>query len=155
MGNNPTTSLLLQFLHSIHITSLNKGQRSEIFVSEDRQLRAIHFILDFELLSNLFQDVGQAIRANDPRLARIDVSVLDFLAREDLPPVELPFHCFPHEVAALKEETASSHLSLEAEIDKFRLEEEGESQERPMNLSNFEGELDRSSAAHSPKLIIA
>ena len=129
--------------------------RSEIFVSEDRQLQAIHLILDFELLSNLFQDVGQAIRANDPRLARIDVSMLGFLAQEDLPPIELPFHCFPREVAALKEETASLHLSLEAKIDKFRLEEEGESQERPMNLSDFEGELDRSSVAHSPKLIIA
>ena len=135
--------------------SLNKVLRSEIFVSEDRQLQAIHLILDFELLSNLFQDVGQAIRANDPRLARIDVSMLGFLAQEDLPPIELPFHCFPREVAALKEETASSHLSLEAKIDKFRLEEEGESQERPMNLLDFEGELDKSSATHSTKLIIA
>ena len=36
----------------------------------------------------------------------------------------------------------------------MRLEEEGERQERPMELSDSEGELDRSSASHSPKLII-
>ena len=112
-------------------------------------------ILDFEPLSNLFQDVGQVIRAGDPRLACIDVLVPGFLARKDLPPIELPFHRFPREVAAPKEETASSCLSLEAKIDQFCLEEEGEAQERPMELSDSEGELNRSSAAHSPRLIIA
>ena len=54
--------------------------RSEIFVSEDRQLRVVHLILDFEPLSNTFQEVGHAIRAGDPRLARIDVLVPGFLA---------------------------------------------------------------------------
>ena len=61
-----------------------------MFVSKDRQLRAVHLILDFEPLSNKFQDVDHPIRARDPRLARIDVSVLGFLAREDIMPVELP-----------------------------------------------------------------
>ena len=45
---------------------LNKVLRSEIFVSEDRQLRAVHLILDYEPLSNQFQDAGQAIRVGDP-----------------------------------------------------------------------------------------
>ena len=54
--------------------------RSEVFVSKDRQLRAIHLILDFQPLSNKFQDVGHAIKASDPWLAWIDVSVLRFLA---------------------------------------------------------------------------
>ena len=67
-------------LSLVNVASLNKVLRSEIFVSEDRQLQAIHLILDFELLSNQFQDVGQAIRAGDPRLTRIDVSVPGFLA---------------------------------------------------------------------------
>ena len=49
-----------------------------------------------------------------------------FLAQEDLPPIELPLHWSLCEVAALKEETASSRLSLEAEIEQFHLEEEGE-----------------------------
>ena len=78
-----------------------------------------------------------------------------FLAREDLPPVELPSHRSPREGAAPREETTSSRLSLEAEIDQFRLKEEGETQERPVELSNSEGEFDRSSMAHSPRLIIA
>ena len=58
----------------------NKVLRSEVFVSEDRQLRAVRLILDFEPLSTIFQDVGNAIRAGDPRLARINVSVPGFLA---------------------------------------------------------------------------
>ena len=96
--------------------------RLEVFVSEDRQLRAVHLILDFEPLSTIFQYMGNAIRAGDPKLTRIDVSKLDFLAREDLPLVELPFHHSPLELVASKEETASSHLFLKAEIDHFRLE---------------------------------
>ena len=124
-------------------------------MSEDRQLRAVHLILGFKPLSNLFQDLGQAIRVSDPKLARIDISVPSFLARKDLPLVELPFHCSPQEVAALREEITSSRLSLETEIDQFRLEEEGEMQERPVELSNSKGEFDRSSMAHSPRLIIA
>ena len=59
---------------------LNKVLRSEVFVSEDRKLRAVHLILDFEPLSDKFQDMGHTIRASNPRLARIDVSVPGFLA---------------------------------------------------------------------------
>ena len=60
-------------------------------MSEDRQLREVHLILDFEPISDNFQEVGHAIRAGDPRLRRIDVSVPGFLTRENLPLVELPF----------------------------------------------------------------
>ena len=79
----------------MNFAGLKKVLRSEVFVSEDRQLRTVHVILDFEPLSNQFQEVGHAIRVGDPRLAQIDVSVPSFLAREDLPPVELPLHRFP------------------------------------------------------------
>ena len=51
-----------------------------MFVNKDRQLRMVHLILDFEPLSDNFQEMGHAIRAGDPRLRRIDVSVLGFLA---------------------------------------------------------------------------
>ena len=64
--------------------------RSKIFVSEDRQLRVVHLILDFEPISRTFQEIGHAIRAGDPRINRIDVSKPDFLARDDLSPVRLP-----------------------------------------------------------------
>ena len=64
--------------------------RSEIFVSEDRQLRAVHLISNFQPILEIYQDVGNAIRAGDLRLARIDVSRPNFLARDDLPLVVLP-----------------------------------------------------------------
>ena len=67
-------------LSLVNVQGLNKLLRSEIFISEDRQLRVVHLILDYEPLSNIFQDAGQAIRTGDPKLACIDVSMPDFLA---------------------------------------------------------------------------
>ena len=95
--------------------------RPKIFISKDRQLQAAHLIFDYEPLSRIFQDVGQAIRAGDPRLARINVSKLGFLARRDLLPVKLPIQRVSQKVAAPREETASTPLSLEVEIDQFHL----------------------------------
>lgn len=112
--------MFLQIKHTLLPDSvLSTSRLSTRFVSEDEQLRAIHLVLDFEPLSNAFQDAGQAIRASDPRIHRIDVSRSGFLAREDLLPVELPLQCFLQEVAVPREETTSSRLSLEAEIDQF------------------------------------
>ena len=74
----------------VNVQALNYLLRFEVFVSEDGQLRAAHLILDYEPLSHAFVDVGQAIRAGSPQLARIDVSKPSFLARRDLPPVQLP-----------------------------------------------------------------
>ena len=82
-------------LSLVNVVDLNKVLRSEVFVSEDRQLRAVHLILDFELISNTFQEMGHAIRASNSKLCRIDVSMPSFLAREDLPPVELPLQFSP------------------------------------------------------------
>jgi len=58
--------------------------RSEVFVSGDRQLRAVHLILDFEPLSDKFQDMGNAIRVGDPWLARIGISVSSSLPEKTL-----------------------------------------------------------------------
>ena len=41
-------------LSLVNVQSLNKLLRSEIFISEDRQLRAMHLILDYKPLSNIF-----------------------------------------------------------------------------------------------------
>ena len=68
-------------LNVVDIADLNRVLRVEVFVSEDRQLRAVHLILDFKPLSDKFQDMGHTIRAGDPRLAWIDVLVPEFLAR--------------------------------------------------------------------------
>ena len=46
-------------------------------------------------------------------------------------------------------------LSLEVEINQFCLKEEGETLERPVELSDSEAEFDRFSAAHSPRLLVA
>ena len=80
---NPRISL-------INIPALNYLLRSQIFVNNDEQLRAAHLIMDYEPLSRSFLDVDNAIRANDYRLARIDMFRPNFLAPYDLPPVDHP-----------------------------------------------------------------
>ena len=103
-------------------------------MNDDGQLRAAHLILDYEPISRTFLDVGNSIRANDYRLAHIDVSRPGFLAPHDLPPVDhpipqgipfavQPFQQVPLAQAVAKEGIASSS-SLEEEIDRFRFEEE-------------------------------
>ena len=86
---------------------------------------------------------------------RIDVSKPGFLARKDLPPVQLPIQRVPQEVAASREGTDSAHLSLSAEIDQFRLEDEGEATGRPIILSEFKADIDRLSTANNPSLMVA
>ena len=142
-------------LSFVNVAGLNKLLRSEIFISEDTQLRVVHLILDYEPLSRIFQDVGHAIRVGDPRLAHIDVSKPEFLAQRDLSLVKLPIQRVPQEVAVSREETASTHLSLEVEINQFHLEEEGEEPERPIEVLDSEAGLDRFSAANFPRLVVA
>lgn len=132
-------------------------------MNEDRQLRATHLVLDYEPLSRAFQDIGQAIKAGSPRLARIDMSKPKFLARRDLKLVVLPGVQNPPivqlpppdnvEVATQVEgETESSRLSLEKEIDGFCFEEE--TPKAPLiELSDPEGEHDRHFVVGAPIII--
>ena len=107
-------------------------------------------------LLDAFQEVGNTIRVGDPWLAKIDVSLPSFLAREDLPPIELPFQHVLPEVVVPRKETASSRLSLEVEIDQFHFEKDKKERADPIiQLPDSEDELDRHSAAHSPRLIVA
>ena len=112
-------------------------------------------ILEFEPISKIFLEIRHTIRAGDPRLARIDISKPDFLARDDLPPVVLliwqdpPLFAIPLQqvsphAAVVEEEIASSRLSLEEEIDKFRFKRKEErrkglcsSQILKLSLTNF------------------
>ena len=135
---------VVPMLSLTNVASLNYLLRFEIFVSEDRQLRAIHLILDFEPISEIYQEIGHAIKEGDPRLARIDVSIPNFLAQEDLPPVVLPLQRVLLEAAvAPREEIASSHLSLEEGIDKFHFEEEETQGAQVVHISDTEDELNR------------
>ena len=120
----------------------------EIFVSQDRQLRVVHLILDFEPISRVFQVIGHAIRTEDPRIHRIDISKPNFLAWEDLPPVILlvqqilppliiPLQQVPFEAPVVaEEEIASSRLSLEEEIDQFCFVEDMGPSEKPVDISD-------------------
>ena len=107
--------------------------------------------MGYQPLTRSFQPIGHAIRAGSPRLARIDVSKPKFLARQDLKLVILPGVRDPPPAAQLppsdnlevavqaEEETESSRLSLEEEIDEFYFEEE--IPKAPLiELSNPEGE---------------
>ena len=127
MYTNPKLSL-------INVPALNYLLRSQIFVNDNGQLCAIHLILDYEPISRTFLDVGNSIRANDHRLARIDVSRPGFLAPHNLPPVDhpipqgIPFAAQPLQQVplgqAIVEEGAASSSSLEEKIDRFQFEEE-------------------------------
>ena len=121
-------------------------------MSEIRQLRAVHLILDFEPISRVFQEIGHAIKAGDPWINRIDVSRPDFLARENLPPVRLPVQQIPPPLiiplqqvplkasVVAEEEIASSRLSLEEDIDQFRFMEDVGPSEKLVDISDFETE---------------
>ena len=129
-------------------------------------MRAVHLILDFEPISRVFQEIGHAIRARDPRINRIDVSKPDFLAREDLPPVKLAVQQIPPPLIILsqkvpleasvvaEEEIASSRLSLEEEIDQFRFVEDVGLSKKPVDISDFETESVNLSSIHPQQLII-
>ena len=142
----------------INVPALNYLLRSQIFVNDDGQLRAAHLILDYELISRTFLDVGNTIRANDYRLARIDVSRPGFLASHDLPPVDhpvpqgIPLATQPlQEVPlgqAVAEEGIASFSSLEEEIDKFRFKEEA------IVISEVEEEADEYSCVKTPTPIV-
>ena len=103
-------------------------------MNDDGQLQVAHLILDYEPLSRTFQKVGNAIKANDYHLARIDVSRPHFLALHNLPPVDhpilqgVPLAAQPIQQVPLglivAEEGIASSSSLEEEIDKFQFEEE-------------------------------
>ena len=41
-------------LSLVNVSGLNKLLRSDVFISEDRQLRVIHLILDYEPLSRIY-----------------------------------------------------------------------------------------------------
>ena len=120
-------------------------------MNDDRQLRAGHLVLDYKPLSRSFQDVSNAIKANDYRLARIDVSRPRFLAPHDLPPVDhpipqgVPLAAQPIQQVplgqAVAQEGITSSSSLEEEIDKFQFEEETQGVEAIV-ISEAEDETD-------------
>ena len=143
-----------------NVAALNYLLRSEIFMSEDRQLQAVHLILDFEPISKTFQEIGHAIRAGDAQINCIDVFRLDFLARDNLPSVKLPIQQIPPPLIiplqqvpleapiAAEEEIASSRLSREEEIDQFCFVEDKGLSEKPVDILDSETESANLSSIH-------
>ena len=127
---NPKLSL-------INIPALNYLLRSQIFVNNNGQLRAVHLILDFEPISRSFLDVGNSIQASDHRLARIDVSRPNFLAPYDLPPVDHPIH--------------KGYLSLPNRYSKYHLEKPLSEKEQ-LPLLPLNKKLTDSSSKKKPSL---
>ena len=133
-------------------------------MNEDGQLRATHLILDYEPLSRSFLDVGNAIRANDYRLARINVSRPHFLAPHDLLPVNhpvpqgIPLAAQPIPQVPLGQvvvdEGIASSSSLEDEIDRFQFEEEETQGVEAIVILKAEEETDEYSCIQTPILII-
>ena len=132
-------------------------------MNDDGQLWAVHLILDYEPLSRSFLDVGNAIRANNYRLAHIDVSRPHFLAPHDLPLVDhpipqgIPLAAQPLQQMplgqAVAEEEAASSSSLKEEIDKFQFEEE-ETWVEAIVILEAEEETDEYSCIQTPAPIV-
>ena len=123
--------------------------------------------MDFEPISRVFQDIDHAIKAEDPRINRIDISKPTFLAQDDLPPVRLPVQQIPPQlvvplqqvpleasVATAEEEIAFSRLSLEEEIDQFRFVEDVGPSEKPVDISDSETNFVDISSVHPRQLVI-
>ena len=146
-----------------NVAELNYLLRSQIFVNNDGQLWAAHLILDYEPISKTFQDVGNTIKANDYRLACIDVSRPTFLAPHDLPPVShpipqgIPLVARPIQQLPLGQTVAqegiASSSSLEEETDKFQFEEETQGVEAIV-ISEAEEETDEYSYIQTPVPLI-
>ena len=143
------------WLSLVNVQALNFLLRSKIFVSEDGQLCAAPLILDYEPLSHALVDAGQAIRAGSPRLARIDVSIPGFLARRDLPPIQLPAQRVLLAKVVPGEGADSSHSSLKVQIDQFHFFEKEDASAKLVELSDSDSDINRASAAPNLGLVIA
>ena len=123
--------------------------------------------MDFEPISRVYQDIGHAIKARDPRINRIDISKPTFSAQDNLPPIRLlvqqippqlvvPLQQVPLEasVATADEEIAFSRLSLEEDIDQFRFVEDVGPSEKPVDISDSKTDSVDISSVHPRQLVI-
>lgn len=63
----------------VNFVDLNQILQSEIFLHQDEQLRVVHVIKEFKLISTRFQYPKHVIKAKDSRLALINIAVPKFL----------------------------------------------------------------------------
>ena len=124
-------------LRLVNKVSLDKVLKAEIYVNEaDGQLRAVHLILSYTLLSFAFQAPKCVIRARDPRLYRISVAFKGFVVPEGIPLPPDTSRTEPLFVADVSAGASSSQLTLREEEVEER-EEEEEEEEEVVELSDF------------------
>ena len=71
--------MFTQDIRTIHVQDLNFVLRSEIFVHQDRQLRASHLILGVDPVYSTWQHFIQALIVDSPLLSYIDIRHTNFL----------------------------------------------------------------------------
>ena len=71
--------------HLVNQASLDKILKAEVFVHSDGYLSVAHLILDYDPISKSFQTPKCVIKSKDPRLQRISVATLGFLASGPIP----------------------------------------------------------------------
>ena len=125
-------------------------------MNNDRQLRAAHLILDYKPLSRAFQEVGNAIKANDYRLARIDKSRPHFLVPHDLPLVDHPIpQGVPFAAQPIQQVPLGLAVAEEGIASSSSLEEEEETQGvEAIVISKVEEETDEYSCIQTPAPVI-
>lgn len=71
--------MFTQDIRIVHVRDLNFVLRSEIFVHQDRQLRASHLILGVDPVYSTWQAFSQALIVDNPLLSYINVRHINFL----------------------------------------------------------------------------
>nr|XP_023912550.1 coiled-coil domain-containing protein 181-like [Quercus suber] len=112
-------------LSLINVPALNYLLRSEIYVSEDGQLRSVPLILGYTPKEADVQPTGNAITQGDYRLQRIDVARKNFLAPYDLAPVPHPNPQVPEDSS--EEEMSDLRLLLKRRSNKVEVKGTGTS----------------------------
>ena len=118
-----------------------------MFVHSDGQLRTVHLILSYTLISKSYQAMKCVIKANDPHLHRISVVVPDFLTTdsilEGIPKVTSPLQYTTRKAT-------SSHLAIKEEGEEEKKEEE-EKEEEVVEVSDSKDEFSIFNQLPSPE----
>ena len=131
--------------------SLDRILRFEVFVNEaDNQLRAAHVILGYTPISFAFQAPKCVIKANDPRLLRINVAYEGFIVPEGIPiPEGTPFT--QPLFVGIPSVGASSSQPVPKEEEEEREREEEENPEGIVTLSDSSDEFEVFNQPLSPE----
>ena len=109
----------------VNKASLDKILQAEVYVNEsDRQLRAVHLILGYTLISRAFQAPRCVIRARDPRLQRISVAYKGFVVPQGIPLLRYSPLTEPLPIATLAAGATSSPSVLQVEEEEEADQEE-------------------------------